>query len=468
MTNLLQSVDSEKTIIASSLYHESLFSRISDSIKSEDFFHNETRYVYSLMEKLKLKSISVNILTVANEAYLQSNETVDREYLEELMTTFAVDEDSALDIVAQVTTFSAHRTIQIGLELVLNDAKKHDKSIEDIMQTIEKLVISASQKTVNTTGLSGEALINDFHDWLNSGRSEMQFTGIDYLDSTIKNLEPGELLLVAARPGVGKTTLLGQSALRNVAAGKRAAIISMEMSPSQLTPRLIANLGKIDSEKITNFKPSNLDPNLNSDSAAYIKLYADVLKQEQWIIDHPLFLETAAPYDLTTVLATIRKLRYINKVDIVYVDYIQLITINNSKGSRNDEITTISRKLKNLAGELGIPIVCAAQLNRAVENRIGNRPTLADLRDSGSLEQDASIVMFIYANIPKIEGMSAEEEKAHLDALDRIDVVLDIAKHRSGKVGQHKAVFDKTISTFSPIGTYNQTSLSQEPESSDF
>ena len=255
-------------------------------------------------------------------------------------------------------------------------------------------------------------------------------TGFFDIDKMLGGLQPSDLLIIAGRPGMGKTGFL-LSALKNAALNhkKHVAVFSLEMSNEQLVQRLIAQETGINSTRLRSGQ-------LAADEWLLFTQAIEVLTDTQIFLDDTPAL---TPLQLRTKC---RRLHLEYKLDLIVVDYLQLMTGDLRSNNRVQEVSDISRSLKILARELNVPVLAAAQLSRAVEQRSDKRPVLSDLRESGSLEQDADIVMFIYR--PEVY-----EEDTALKNLAEIIV----AKHRNGPTGDVQLVFRKNLAKFENAAT---------------
>jgi len=256
-------------------------------------------------------------------------------------------------------------------------------------------------------------------------------TGFTDLDRLLGGLQPSDLLIVAGRPGTGKTAFM-LSAAKNAAQKnkKHVAIFSLEMSNEQLVQRMISQETGIDSQRLRTGK-------LEGDEWALFAHAVEVLS------DTMIFLDDTPGLTPLQLRTKCRRLHAEYNLDLVLVDYLQLMSSGVRAENRVQEVSYISRNMKILARELNVPVVAAAQLSRAVEQRADKEPQLSDLRESGSLEQDADIVMFI--NRPELYDK---------DTLLKNVAQIKIAKHRNGPVGQVELVFRSNIAKFENAATY--------------
>lgn len=250
-------------------------------------------------------------------------------------------------------------------------------------------------------------------------------TGFKHLDRVLGGLSPSDLIILAARPGAGKTGLALSIARNAARAGKQGAIFSLEMSREQLHHRLLAGESGIDSQRLR---------------------LGDIRGEDEWhrlmeaagtLSALPLYVDDTPAINLAALRARCRQLDIQHGLDYVIVDYLTLVTTDLSRANRVAEVDYISKGLKNLARELNIPVIALAQISRAVENRMDKKPVLSDLRESGGIEQEADVVMFIYR-----EDMYVEET----DRQNIADII--VAKHRNGPVGTVSLFFRKELTQF--------------------
>jgi replicative DNA helicase len=267
-------------------------------------------------------------------------------------------------------------------------------------------------------------------------------TGLMELDDLTQGLQAGDLVIVAARPSTGKTSLaLNVAEFLAVDEGKPVAFFSMEMSRTDLAERILSARGKVDSNLLRSGR-------LGAQQIDALRSALGELKAA------PLFIDDAAGMTVLELRAKARRLRAQQNVAAIFVDYLQLMRVGGKVESRQQEVSTISRGLKGLARELGIPVVVLAQLNRAVEGRDGHRPRLSDLRESGSIEQDADVVMLLHR--PSMYGEAGQENVA--------EVI--IAKHRNGPTGTVRLHFHPGTTRFSNL--YTMAAMGQEEVQSPY
>jgi len=314
-------------------------------------------------------------------------------------------------------------------------AYEENLSLDTVMDGSEKAVFNVSERRLTRDLQPIRAVLSDYFDRIEelSQRDDELVgvpTGFFDIDKMLGGLQPSDLLIIAGRPGMGKTGFL-LTAMKNAALihKKHVAIFSLEMSNEQLVQRLIAQETGINS---TRLRSGKLNPN-------EWLLFTQAIEV---LTDTHIFLDDTPALTPLQLRTKCRRLHLEYKLDLIVVDYLQLMGGDIPSNNRVQEVSEISRNMKILARELNVPVLAAAQLSRAVEQRSDKRPVLSDLRESGSLEQDADIVMFIYR--PEVY----EEDSAHQNLAEIL-----IAKHRNGPTGEVQLVFRKNLAKFENAAT---------------
>lgn len=281
------------------------------------------------------------------------------------------------------------------------------RSIRDIfLSTVEDIKEMAKKKCEGITGI---------------------ISGFEYLDNLTGGFQQTDFIILAARPGMGKTALALNMAYNASKNKIPTGFISLEMSSKQLAMRLISSINNINNHDVKVGRISQLQ-------------WKNITQGGGLIVELPLYINDRPDQVIAKIKMGARKLKKDHDIQILFIDYLQLINSSKRSENRNQEITEISRSLKGLAKELNIPIVCLSQLSRLVEGRVDKRPILSDLRDSGAIEQDADIVMFLYRDI--IYNKQTQEPNV---------AELIIGKHRSGALDTIKLHFNKQTTTFYDI-----------------
>lgn len=397
-----------------------IFEQEQYSLSEEDFVNERNRKIICAINDLKAENKEISMLTIKSKIRANGKQVLD------YMTSLGdfVRTSSAENVYNSLMELSKKRklfsVLQTKLQEVL-DCESVDILAEDIKKQINNIVQvnekteTFVQKVVNTLGAI-ESNYNNRNDY-------SLYTGITDLDDKILGLHNQEFTVIGARPGVGKTTLALQIAQNIARKGKEVTIISLEMSDTQLIQKLIASKARINSYKMRRGTLEEAD-------------FEKIRDVSEDISNLPITLISRAT-TIQKIETTIRKLKNKNQLDLVIIDYIQLIKNNKKLPSREQEVADITRTLKLLSLELDIPIIGLCQLNR---NATKAEPTLADLRESGSIEQDADNVWFLY------------QEKE--DESNVVDVTLKIAKQRAGEIGKVNLKFNKPNSEFTGVMRY--------------
>ena len=380
-------------------------------IEVEDFASNKNRRIAKSIIKLQQKKETISLITVQNE--IEGNKEGALEYISNLsQNIYGVDVETCYQKLKEYS--KKRRAIEI-----LTKAKASVELTEDIGGLIEDTVHSLNQ--VNVIAVKDKTFVEQIYDAINvleekanSKTDYSMYTGIYDLDLLTDGLHAQELTIIGARPGMGKTTLALQIGENIASKGKYVAFISLEMSETQIINKILARRARIDSNKLRSGRDLT-DEDWNK-LAEVTGLLSDLKMEVNDRIRNIQQLEIYA-----------KKLRNSNKLDLLIIDYIQLLKSTQKYPSREQEVADISRRLKLLSLDLGIPIIALCQLNRNAEN---SEPNLADLRESGSIEQDADNIIFIYC----IE--------------DNPLTFIKLAKQRAGSTGTVEVRFMKGWSEF--------------------
>lgn len=422
------SIEAEQALLGSILVNPDSFDKVGGVISADDFYLAEHKHIYNTLWKMYSQSKTIDVVTLVNglveEGY--RDEAGGIQYISviaESVPTVANVKDYA-KIVKDKSTL--RRLIGICEEI---SEEAYSESSE-----VRTIVDNAEQKIFEISHNSDAKEFRHIRDVLQNVYKEIEITseskgavsgaktGFSGIDRMLVQMGKGDLVIVGARPGMGKTSFALNIAT-NVAksSGKAVAIFSLEMSGEQLVTRIISSEALVDSHSLRTgqLKPEDWDN------------IADVITS---LSGCDIFIDDTSAITTTEMKS---KLRRLSNLGLVVIDYIGLMQTTANTDNRAQQVGEISRNLKIMAKDFGIPIVCCAQLNRGTESRpgAGKRPTLADLRDSGSIEQDADIVLFLYRDeyYKDISGSSGE---ADADSANTAEVI--IAKNRHGSVGNVK------------------------------
>lgn len=413
-----------------------IISTVTGIITADDFYREENRIIFRALIAVYNRGTPPDILLVEDELRRTDElDRVNRRYLFSLVDL----EFSTARAEAYANTIRTksilRRLIKVGLEIA-DEAGDESKDVEDVLESVEKKILSVTSKN-NQTGFEKLSAIlqrsferiQRIHN--HPGEMEGVTTGLIDLNKVTNGLQKSDLILLAARPSMGKTALALNIAVNAAANKKIVALFSLEMSKTQLGNRLLSTASKVNSQYLNTgiFSDNDMQNLLNSlDRLSPLRL----------------FIDDTAGISLLELRSKVRRLKNEYGLDLIVIDYLQLMQGGNSRlteQNRQQEISEISRSLKALARELDVPILALSQLSRSVEMRADKKPQLSDLRESGSLEQDADIVMFLY-----------RDEYYNRDNTENQNIAeLIIAKNRNGPTTSIRLQFNKEIMHFGDL-----------------
>jgi len=433
------SKEAEQSVLGSILIDKDALIKIVDVVQPEDFYHDTHKMVFESMVDLYNRHDPIDLLTLAN--LLEEKKQIDTiggpAYLVEL--TSLVPTSTHVFKYAQIVKNKStlRKMIRAG-NIISGCGYEENEKINELLEKAEKEVFSISQTFLKDRFIHiRDILTHRYEEFaaLHVAPDEDKVkgipTGYKNIDRILSGLQPADLVIIAARPSMGKTAL-ALSIVQNIAIrGKKPATVglfSLEMAKEQMVDRMFCSLLGVDSWKLQHGR---------LDDADFQKMgpVMDELNKA------PVFIDDSVGMSITELRAKARRLQMEHGLDLIVIDYLQLMSSGNKAlmGNRVQEISEISRALKALGRELRIPIIALSQLSRAVELRNPKIPQLSDLRDSGSIEQDADVVMMLYRKDYYEENLT-EEEKGITQIFVR--------KHRNGPIGTAELKFDKTQMRF--------------------
>jgi len=426
-------LDAERFVLGSILMDDSQFVQVAGALDADDFSLEKHRRIFLRMGELSERAERIDRVTVANEL-LRYNELESCDGL-----TYLVSLDDGLPRIFNLDSYvrivkdkSILRRIIFTSQHLMNRCLVGEEDPEQILAGAEESLLKLGDSRMKTGLASPAQVIEDYQGGLNafldpSKRIKGISTGFTKLDEMTGGLHAGELIILAARPSMGKTALALNIA-QHVATrlNETVAVFSLEMSKESLLTRMLCATARVDSQR---FRAGYL----NQDERRKLQAAAAQL------VEAPLFIDDTAGASLMEMHAGLRRLQQQRKLGLVIVDYLQLMSGRGRFENRNQEISTISRGMKLLAKELHVPMLVLSQLSRAPETRQGDhRPQLSDLRESGSIEQDADLVAFIF-----------REEVYKRDREDLRGLAeLIVAKQRNGPIGKIDLVFLHHLTKF--------------------
>jgi replicative DNA helicase len=420
------SVEAEQAVLGGLMLDNSTWDTVADRLKSEDFYRRDHQLIFAAIAELAGRSEPSDAVTLAEflERRSQAAETGGLVYLATLArdTPSAANIRAYADIVRERAQLRA--LIRVGGEIAGSVFENDGRPVNELVDEAERRVFEIAE--VSRKGSGFVALRDDLGalvdrlDMLHSSAGKLTgiSTGFDKLDEMTGGLQAGDLIVVAGRPSMGKTTFAINIA-ENAAFGMKVnvAIFSMEMSREQLAFRMISSLGRVDQSRLRR------GPYQDDD-------WTRITSALSQMRDAPIFIDDGAALSPTEVRARARRLKREHGLGLIVIDYLQLMQVTGNTENRATEISEISRSLKALAKELSVPVIALSQLNRSVEQRPDKRPVMSDLRESGAIEQDADLIMMIYRD----EVYNPESTKK-----GTADII--IAKQRNGPVGDFLLTF---------------------------
>lgn len=428
--------EAEEAVIGAVLINPDSYYDLIEFLRAEDFYLHKHRWIFEAFNHLHEQRSPIDILTVTEELDQMG-------YLGEIggpayLTALISNVPSALNSVAygQLVEETAIRRRMIdAANQIVKIAFKDGIALDTAITDSEKAIFSVSERRLSQDLQPIQKVLSEYYDRVGdlANRDESTYgvpTNFQDLDVILGGLQPSDLLIIAGRPGQGKTSFM-LSLARNAArvSNKHIAIFSMEMSNEQLVQRLISQETGINAQRLRLGK-------LRGDEWGLFAEAVETLSRTR------IFLDDTPSISPTQIRAKCRRLHSEHRLDLVVIDYLQLMVGDYRTDNRVQEVSYISRNLKTLARELNVPVLAAAQLSRAIEQRADKRPVLSDLRESGSLEQDADIVMFIH-----------RKDKEQQETLMKNVAEIVISKHRNGPTGSVHLVFKEELAQFVDAAT---------------
>ncbi len=434
-----QNIEAEKSLLGSLMLDKNAIIKVIDTLLPRDFYVENHKKIYEGIVSLFEKGEPVDFLSVSTKIKEkgQLEEVGGSSYLAELINMVP----TAAHVLSYARTIQRKRIlrdmIEAGQEINLMGYNEKE-DVEVLLDKAEQRIFSITQKSVSQNFLSVKGMLTESFERIerlskHDGGMRGLATGFGTLDNVLSGLQKSDLVILAARPSLGKSSLAFNIALNAAMESKKPiGIFSLEMSKDQIVDKLISSISNIDLWKIRTGKK------LKEDDFGRIQHTLGILSEI------PIYIDDASSSNILQMRAMSRRLQAESGLGLIIVDYLQLMEPRNSMASPVQQITEISRSLKGLARELNVPVLALSQLSRAVEQRMPPRPRLSDLRESGSIEQDADVVLFIYRE-KKYRSEESEERSASGEA------EIMIAKHRNGPTGSVKLYFDEQTASFRNI-----------------
>lgn len=420
-----QDLDAEKSVLGAILIDSSSIHLVAEFLRTEHFYSRSNSLIYSAMLSLFEQQEPIDVVTLKNQLQKSGHlkDVGGQQYLSELIN--AVPTSAYIEHYGKIVKdqYTKRRLIEVASRAA-EQAFNETGDIKKMLDEIESDVFGLAQQHTHRDFIELKEILSEsferLEEFMKSGNTVRGLpTGFVDLDSKLAGMQPANLLIIAARPGIGKTTFALNIA-SNVAikAKKPIGFFSLEMSKEELVDRLLVGYSDIDAWRLKTGKLSNDDYKRLTDAMGDLS-------------EAPIYIDDTPGISILEMRTKARKLKAEKDVQLIVVDYLQLADPGKRFDSRVQEVSFVSQGLKNLARELRIPVIALSQLSRAVEQRGTKKPQLADLRESGAIEQDADVVMFLYYE---------DETEDLLDTSKRM-IKLFMAKHRNGPTGELDLIF---------------------------
>jgi len=421
------SIEAEQSLLGGLMLDNAAWEKVADLVIASDFYRKDHQLIFAGIAQLAETSNPCDVVTVSE--FLDNRDELDAAGGLEYLALLSNETPGAANVGAYAKILrersSLRALISAGNQISGNAYATEGRTASDLVDEAERLVFEIAEK--GSRGQIGfRPLKNilpdavDRIDLLHQSGGDITGipTGYKEFDKLTAGLQAGELIVIAGRPSMGKTSLAVNIA-ENAAIGARVptAIFSMEMPSQQLAFRMISSLGRVDQTHLRTGKFPDED-------------WSRINTAVQLMSDAPIFIDDSASLSPTEIRARARRLKREHDLGLIVVDYLQLMQVHGSTENRATEISEISRSLKALAKELELPIIAISQLNRSVEQRTDKRPIMSDLRESGAIEQDADLIVFIY-----------REEVYNPDTPRKGVADISIAKQRNGPIGDFPLTF---------------------------
>lgn len=436
-------LEAEMSVLGVAFISKEQIDKICESVTEDMFFDEKNKHIFNAIKNLHNEHVPVDITTIKNE--LDKNKKLSVVGLDHISDVIdSVVTSANLDYyIKMMSDFYIRRSLIETATNIINNSYEED-NITDLQDSAEKNILLAVRNRSVTELLPIYEALRTAHDKLEQlAKSKKVITGLETgfydFDKISTGFQPGEMIILAARPGMGKTALALNMATFAASTTKKAiAIFNLEMPADMLVNRMIAAVGRIDSYKLQTGKMQERD----------WQRYNEAMSE---LSETNVFIEADASATISEIRAKCRRLASSeNGLGLVIIDYLQLVNSGSKRvESRQVEVSEISRALKTMALELQVPVIALSQLSRTAEKRESNQPMLSDLRESGSLEQDADMVLFINRK-DYYEAKKDQRETI-------VPAELIIAKHRKGSLGTIDLMFELNIGAFkSVLKEYNK------------
>ncbi len=434
-----QNIEAERSVLGALMLDKDAVIKIANLVRLGDFYRDDHNIIYEAMMELYEQREPIDVLSLSNR--LEEKKLLDKiggsSYLTELVNS--VPSSSNIAHYAKVVQKkSTLRKLIITASEIVELGYREEEDVEKILDSAEQKLFSVSQKYIKQDFVPIKSILESAFnriDELHKGDHKLRGipTGYPDMDNILAGFQKSDLVILAARPSIGKTTLALDLA-RQIAVKEKVpvGIFSLEMGADQLIDRMLSAQSGVD---LWRLRTGRLKTGEGDDDFQRIGEAMGTLSEA------PIYIDDAGSANVMEMRTMARRLQSEHNVGLIIIDYLQLMEGRNGGGdNRVNEISEISRALKQLARELNIPVIALSQLSRAVESRSPQIPKLSDLRESGSIEQDADVVMFLY-----------REDREKPDTPNKNIVEVHVAKHRNGPVGRFSLYFQENSTTFKSL-----------------
>ncbi len=428
------SLDAEKAVLAALLLNDENLSQVVEFLTPQDFYMPTHRVIYQAILEIAQKMERLDLVTLQDALERKGQ----LEAVGGVMYLLGLQEDiPSLGLIAQHAKIIKEKAVLRELinsasSIITSCFNQEDKDLTAVLDEAEKTIFQISNKRADQNFVQLHIWLKKTFQHLSDIKSSSGgLTGIpsgySMLDQMTSGFQKGDLIILAARPSMGKTALALNIAAHVAGAGQRVGVFSLEMGAEQLTLRLLSSESNVAHHNIRNATITSEE-------------WIEVINVAGRLAEMKLFIDDTAALDIMTLRAKARKLKAEHGVDFIVIDYLQMLHSSKRHENRHQEVSEISRALKALAKELQVPILALSQLSRAVDSRMDKRPMLSDLRESGAIEQDADLIMFLYRDVvynPDTENPAGAE--------------LIVGKQRNGPTGCVQLQFLRELTKFEDL-----------------
>ena len=431
-----QNIEAEQSVLGAVLLDNFAMNKVMDVVSPDDFYKGTHRRIFSAMLDLNERNEAIDLITLTD--YLKAKNELDSvggaSYLSELVNSIPTAANVRQHSKIVHDKAMLRNLISVATDII-SQGYEDSGQVEDLLDRAESTIFAITEKKVRPSFVSLKEIMKDSFATIerlaaNKGKVTGIPTGFKDLDEKTAGFQPSDLIVIAGRPSMGKTALaLGIAQHAAIERHSKTAIFSLEMSTEQLVLRMLCSQARVDAHRVRTGYIGQADwPRLTTAAGQ--------------LTEAPIFIDDTPALSVLEMRAKARRLKKEHGLDLIIVDYLQLMRGRGDSETREREISEISRSLKALAKELAVPVVALSQLSRAVETRGGEkRPVLADLRESGAIEQDADVVIFIYRQ--EVYEPDNKEVKGTAE--------VNISKQRNGPVGIVRMQFSSGITRFEDL-----------------